>query len=258
MNEIVLRPKYQPSVGLQVDVIRPESFAGKDLQEIGSMQVFCGNQKSRLDEFFEIYGSMNEEGRIVIDGDVSRTKMIGRGMKSGEIWIKGSVDMYVGAGMKGGRIIVEGNADSFAGQKMEGGELIIKGNAKDYLGASYRGDWRGMKGGKIVVEGNAGSEVGEFMVGGKITIKGDCGAFAGVHMRKGLIVIEGNADRRTGAQMIGGTIVVLSKIDILPGFRLEGKEENPVINGEEFKGKFKKYSGDHAERNAKGTVYVKL
>jgi formylmethanofuran dehydrogenase subunit C len=262
MREIILVPKDQPRVGLQAEVIKPEEFAGKDIEEIKNLEVFCGNRKSKLGDFFEVSGSKADDAgelRIVIDGSVSRTKRIGEEMGAGEIQIKGDVDMYVGAKMKGGKIVVEGNADSFAGQQMRGGELLIKGNVKDYLGASYRGDWRGMKGGSIVVEGNAGSELGEFMMGGRIAVKGDCGPFAGVHMKKGLIVIGGSTPGRVGAEMVGGNIVVMGEIEsMLPSFMLKGEEENIEIDGERFEGRFEKYSGDHAERNAKGTLYKKI
>ena len=259
MKEVTLTP-LKPKVWLEAEVIKPEVFAGKDIKAIRELEVFMGNQQVRLKDFFEVSGSVAgspKEVKIVIAGDASRTKRIGQGMGAGEILIKGSAGMYVGARMTGGKIIVEGDADSFAGQQILGGELIIKGNASDYLGSSYRGDWRGMKGGVIVVGGNAGGGCAEFMLGGKIHIKGNCGPFAGMHMKKGLIVIEGNVPGRVGAQMTGGSIVVNGRIaSLLPGFKFEKEEENIEIEGEKFEGRYLKYSGDHAERQAKGTLYA--
>jgi formylmethanofuran dehydrogenase subunit C len=154
--------------------------------------------------------------------------------------------------MRGGKIIVEGDVDAFAAQEMRGGEVIINGDAGNYLGSAYRGNWRGMRGGKITVEGNAGSEIGTF-----IRVKGNSGAFAGVHMAKGLIIIEGKADRHVGGEMTGGTIVASEVAPLLPGFKLEGTEKDPKLDGESFKGTYKKYSGDHADARAKGVVYVR-
>ncbi len=259
MKEIILKPREQPDAGLMADTIKPDLFAGKGMGEIRSLEVFCGRQRSGLGDFFRVSGQKADDAndiRIVIDGDVSKTKMIGKGMKAGEIVIKGNAGMYVGADMRGGKVTVEGDAGSFAGQKMGGGELIIKGNAGDYLGASYRGDWRGMKGGTILVEGNAGSEAGVFMVGGRITIKGNCGPFAGVHMKKGLIIIEGSTLHRAGAEMTGGSIVVMKGTEVLQTFRPEKEETNVKIDGETLGGTYQIYSGDHAERNAKGTLYI--
>lgn len=259
MKEILLKPKELPDVGLVTETIKPDMFAGKSIKEIAALEIFCGNQLSKLGDFFEVSGETASDAsdiRIVIEGDASKIKMVGKGMKAGEIEIEGDAGMYVGSEMRGGKITVEGNADSFAGQKMRGGELIIKGNAGDYLGASYRGDWRGMKGGEILVEGNAGTEVGLFMVGGKITIRGNCGTFAGVHMKKGLIIIEGSASSRAGGEMTGGSIVIMGDTEILPSFTPEKKEKNIEIDGEKLKGTFQIYSGDHAERNAKGALYI--
>jgi formylmethanofuran dehydrogenase subunit C len=259
MKEIILKPKELPDVGLIAETIKPDLFAGKGTKEIASLEIFCGNQLKKLGDFFKISGKAADDAseiRVVIEGDISKIKMVGKGMKAGEVIIEGDVGMYVGQEMRGGKIIVEGNADSFAGQKMRGGELLIKGNAGDYLGASYRGDWRGMKGGAILVEGNAGSETGLFMVGGKITIKGNCGTFAGVHMKKGLIIIEGSTPDRAGGEMIGGSIVVMGGTELLPTFKPEKKEKNVELDGEKLKGTFQIYSGDHAERNAKGTLYI--
>lgn len=261
MKDVVLKPTEQPSVWLEAEAITPDAFAGKSIEDIKNLAVVAGNRKMKLGDFFEVSGTVEktpESIKIVIDGDVSRTKRIGQGMSAGEILIKGSVDMYVGAKMRGGKIVVNGNAAPFAGQQMEGGELTIKGNAGNYLGASYRGDWKGMKGGTIVVEGNAGSDIAEFMTGGKIHIKGSCGQFAGVHMKGGLVIVEGSADGRVGAQMTGGKIVVLKSAgQILPGFTPEGSEEIK-IEGENLKGTFLKYTGDNAERDAKGTLYVSV
>jgi formylmethanofuran dehydrogenase subunit C len=259
MKEIILKPKELPEVGLIADTIKPDVFAGKDTEEIRSLEIFCGNQLSKLADFFEVTGESSGDAkdiRIVITEDIPKTKMVGKGMKAGEVIIRGNAGMYVGAEMRGGKITVEGNAGPFTGQRMRGGELIIKGNAGDYLGASYRGDWRGMRGGTILVEGNAGSEVGLFMVGGKITIKGNCGTFAGVHMKKGLIIIEGSTPNRAGAEMIGGSIVIKGDTEVLPTFRPEKKDKDLEINGEVHKGTYQVYSGDHAERNAKGALYI--
>jgi formylmethanofuran dehydrogenase subunit C len=260
MKTITLLPKEQPKARLWGDLITPDMFAGKNIREIESLPIFCGNREAQLGEFFDISGSAAESAKdlcIVIDGDVSRTKRIGQGMKNGSIIINGNADMYVGAGMKGGQLIVKGNADAFAGQQLEGGELIIQGNAGDCLGASYRGDWRGMKGGRIVVRGNAGNEIGGFMVGGHIHILGNCGPFAGVHMRKGLIVVEGRVSECPGAQMIGGNLIAGCITSMLPSFEYEKEKEDIEIDGKKFEGIFQAWSGDHAELRAKGKLYVK-
>jgi formylmethanofuran dehydrogenase subunit C len=260
MKEITLKPKSQPSVGLEAEAISPDVFAGKSVSEIGALSVYEGKVEGRLAHFFDIGGEAGasaEETRIVIDGNVARTKRIGQAMRGGEILVKGDVGMHLGSKMRGGKIVVEGDVDAFAAQEMRGGEVLIKGEAGNYLGSACRGNWRGMREGKITVIGNAGSEIGTFMRGGVIRVKGNAGAFAGVHMNKGLIIIEGTAKRRVGAEMTGGAIVSSEVEALLPGFKLEGSEKDPKLDGESFKGTYKKYSGDHADARAKGVVYVK-
>ena len=76
-------------------------------------------------------------------------------------------------------------------------------------------------------------------------------------MKKGTIIIEGSTPNRAGAEMIGGSIIVMGDTETLPTFKKEKEEKNLEIDGEKYKGQFQVYSGDHAERNAKGALYVR-
>src|SRR3990172_8809572 len=106
MKEVVLKPKGQPMVGLMAEVISPDVFAGKNLSEIKGLPVFEGRLEKKLEDFFEATGesgSTAAETRIVIDGDVDRTKRIAQGMTAGEVIVKGSVGMHLGSRVKGGK-----------------------------------------------------------------------------------------------------------------------------------------------------------
>ena len=261
MHEIVFKLKEIPKLHLDVEGLIPENIAGKKLSEIEELEIYQGNRRVKLAEFFDVSGSRigekPEEIRMIFKGELSRVKRIGYYLSSGEVIVKGNVGMYLGAFMKGGEILVEGNVDSFAALNMKGGRLTIKGNCEDYLGASYRGEWRGMSGGEIIVEGNAGKELGAYMRKGKITVKGSVDSFAGANMRGGLIILK-KAFSRVGASMRGGCIIAEEIDEVLPGFFYEGEEENPEVEGEVFKGRYKIYSGDHAERKAKGRLLVRV
>jgi formylmethanofuran dehydrogenase subunit C len=260
MSEIILTPKEQPQVPLEVQSITPDSFAGKSIEEIKEIEIWHGNTKTRLENFFDVAGEAGatpSEIKITIDGDVHNTKRIGQAMTAGEITIKGNTNMYLGCEMAGGKITVEGNAGSWAGQDMKGGELTIMGNAGDYIGSAYRGDWRGMSGGLITVHGNAANEIAEYMLGGKLVVKGNVAIMPGIHMNGGLLVIEGNVIARTGGEMKGGTIVVKGIVnEFLPGFEYLGIEKDIDIEGEIFKGAFHKFKGDLATKGSNGIVYV--
>jgi len=246
-----LLPKIRPKMSIEAEVITPDIFAGKSLDEIANLPVWEGREKRRLSDFFDVEGenAPNPENvKIKIDGDASWVKYIGAKMTAGEIVVKGNVGMHTGEDMRGGRIIVEGCADSFTALSIRGGEIIIKGSAKDYLGAAPRGEWRGMRGGRIVVEGNVGREAGAWMIGGLIHIKGNVGQFVGVHMREGTIVIDGNAGARAGAQMIGGRIIILGKLEeLLPGFIYKDTVDFVEIEGTRINGPFARFIGDLTE-----------
>jgi formylmethanofuran dehydrogenase subunit C len=265
MEKITLTPNAEKYLVLEADVITPDVFAGKTIDEIKELKVWEGNTTWPLGKFFEVSGTAAAtaaDQAIVINGSVPRVKYIGSKMTDGAILCKGDVDMYCGAWMKGGSIIVKGNVDHFAGIQMEGGRLIIEGNAGNYLGASYRGDWRGMKGGEIVVNGNAGCDIGEYMIGGTITVKGNVDINAGIHAGRavgpkepgGKIVIYGNSPGRVGGQMIRGNIYVLGNIEcMMPGFALKTTQD-VELDGKAIP--FKVYTGDRAEAG-KGTLYLK-
>ncbi len=265
MEKLTLTPNGEKYLVLEADVITPDAFAGKTIDEIKELKVWEGNTSWPLGKFFEISGTVAakpEDQAIVINGNVPRVKYIGSKMTAGAILCKGNVDMYCGAWMKGGSIIVKGNVDSFAGIQMEGGQLIIEGNAANHLGASYRGDWRGMKGGEIVCNGNAGIDTGEYMMGGTITVKGNTDINVGVHMGRangpkdagGKIVVYGDSVGRVGGQMHRGNIYVLGKIqNMMPGFMLKATQDVEV-DGKKLP--FKVFTGDLAEAG-KGTLYVK-
>jgi formylmethanofuran dehydrogenase subunit C len=261
MAEVMLIPKRKIDIKLEADVITPDSFAGKNADEIGKLPVWQGPKTYPLSEFFEVQGdggSSAAETLIRIKGDATRVKRIGGGMSAGKIEIEGSAGMHVGTGMKGGEIRVSRDVDSWAGMEMTGGLLHIKGNAGDHVGCAYRGKWHGMKGGRIVIEGSARHQVGGGMDGGEIFVEGNVEGFCGIRQNGGLIIVKGRALRGVGAEMAAGTIVIKGKIESFsPGFEYTGMEEGLTPGGVELTGKFKKFTGDYAiSKRAKGVLYV--
>jgi formylmethanofuran dehydrogenase subunit C len=261
MEEVVLIPKRKIDIKLEADIITPDSFAGKNAEEIGNLSVWQGPKTYPLSDFFEVMGnggSSAAETLIRIKGDVMRVKRIGEEMSAGKIEIEGSAGMHVGTGMKGGEILVFGDVDSWAGMEMIGGLLHIKGDAGDHVGCAYRGKWHGMKGGRIMIEGSARHQLGGGMDGGEILVEGNVEGFCGIRQNGGLIVIKGRALRGVGAEMAGGIIVIGGKIErFSPGFEYVSME-NKVTWGEiELIGEFKKFTGDYAiSKRAKGALYV--
>ena len=260
MAEIILKIREKIGIMVEAEAIKPESFAGKSKEEIEALLVWQGPEKLPLSSFFDVEASSPsaspEETRIILQGDLSRVKRIGEGMKAGSIEIDGPAGMHLGAEMAGGSILVKGNAGSWSGREMKGGLLHIKGDCGDHVGSAYRGSWRGMTGGQIIIEGNARSQLGGGLAGGQITVGGDVENFCGIRQSGGLILVRGSAVRGVGAEMNGGTIAVCK--DILqpsPGFVETAREEDPLLGEVKLEGRFVKLAGDFAlSKNAKGTI----
>ena len=260
-KEVTLTLKQEVvGASLEAEVISPDVFAGKTLEDIKKLKLWKGNKQITIEDYFEISGESGdiaEETQIILEGDLSKIKHIGEGMIAGEILIKGNAGMHTAAKMKGGKVTIEGNVDDWAGVEMKGGALSILGNARNYLGAAYRGASVGMKGGTIIVEGNCGMEAGEWMKKGTITIKGKAGAFAGIHMQGGLLILHNLVAERVGAEMKKGKIIIHGKVEeLLPSFKFDSEVASAVIDEEkEIEGPFLKFVGDIAEKG-KGEIYL--
>ncbi|MBN1236206.1 MAG: formylmethanofuran dehydrogenase subunit C [Methanotrichaceae archaeon] len=273
MTEILLRSKGSIGIMVEAEVIIPDIFAGKKKEEIEGLIVWQGPFSLPLAEFFDVDvrsgaglledtgsdGTRPDETSILIEGDVSRVKRIGQGMKAGRIEIHGSAGMHLGAEMTGGSILVRGDAGSWAGREMKGGLLHIAGSAADHIGSAYRGSWRGMTGGEIRIDGSARSQLGGGLVGGQIVVAGNVENFCGIRQSGGLIVVKGSAMRGVGAEMNGGTIAVCGDIrQFSPGFIETGHEENVKLGDMQLEGLYAKFTGDYAlGKNPKGSLYCR-
>jgi formylmethanofuran dehydrogenase subunit C len=261
VGNVLLWPKGDIGIMIEAEVINPDIFAGKSQKEIEQLLIWQGPVQLSLSDFFDVdvkdsVGS--QETSIIIDGDVTRVKHIGHGMKTGKIEIRGSVGMHVGSEMAGGSIVVKGNAGSWAGMEMKGGQLHITGNAAEHVGCAYRGSWRGMSGGKIEIDGNAGSQLGGGITGGEINVSGNVENFCGIRQGGGSILIKGSAIRGVGAEMSAGTIAICGEIkQFTPGFIKTGSENNPKRGENQLDGIFEKFAGDYAiSKNPKGVLYA--
>jgi formylmethanofuran dehydrogenase subunit C len=212
---LIIRPKVDFEVNVEAEITPELALAETD--EIKKFIVYYGKFEVPLEELFEVIKE-GEDRVILLEGDFSRVKWVGKGMLDGEIIVKGNIGANCGAFMKGGRIVIEGDADDWVGAEMENGEIIVKGNARNLVACPYWGNLKGMKGGKITIEGNAGSYIGEKMVGGEIEIKGNAGDFVGTEMKGGIIKIHGNCGI-AGGDMKGGEIRIGGNFELVPTFR---------------------------------------
>lgn len=226
-GQITLILKEAPSLPVEGDSIRPENFRGKSRSEMEQLPLLYGNRQRRVKDFFQIELDGPESGRdekngdlpkILIQGDLTRFKGMGRGMTEGEMEIHGSAGFHAGALMTGGSLLIRGNAGDWLGAHMSGGRITVTGSAGHFTGGAYRGKIQGMTGGTILIWGKAGQMAGTRMRRGLIAVGGDSGDAPGFKMLAGTLLLAGRAGIRTGANMKRGTIILFKETGLLPTF----------------------------------------
>jgi formylmethanofuran dehydrogenase subunit C len=218
---LTLRYHGTTAIPVEAEIVTPDRLADKSPAEIAKLPVQHGNAVVPLGEFFTVTGDASDRD-IVIEGDCSRVKHLGAGMRTGRVTVRGNVGMHVGAEMRGGEIHVHGHAGDWAGAEMRGGRVHVHGDAGHLVGAAYRGGRHGMRGGAILIDGRAGDEVGATMRRGLIAVGGDAGDFAGVGLIAGTVLVFGTPGPRAGANMKRGTVGLLGPPAPLgPTFRFD-------------------------------------
>src|SRR3954466_1669057 len=89
------------SVPLEVEEITPDAVRDKSLAEIEKLEVFEGNVKSRLADYFTVSGDAADEIHEW-EGDLAGVHWIGAQMQSGKIVINGNAGRHIGSEMRGG------------------------------------------------------------------------------------------------------------------------------------------------------------
>jgi formylmethanofuran dehydrogenase subunit C len=211
--------KATSQVPLEVEGITPDALRGKTLAEIERLEIFQGNVKLPLAEFFAVSGDANDEIHDW-EGDLAGVHWIGAKMTAGRVVIHGSGGRHIGSEMRGGEIHVLGEAGDWLGGEMHGGLIHVRGRAGHLVGSAYRGSSKGMTKGTILVGGDVGNEIGHSMRRGLIAVGGNMGDLAGLNMLAGTILVFGDSGIRHGAGMKRGTLAFLGKAPpLLPTFR---------------------------------------
>jgi formylmethanofuran dehydrogenase subunit C len=217
---LCFRLKATSSVPLEVEGITPDSVRGNSLAEIERLEIFQGNVKLPLAEFFAVSGDGIDEIHDW-EGDLSGVHWIGAKMTAGRIVIHGSGGRHIGSEMRAGEIHVLGDAGDWVGGEMHGGLIHVRGRAGHLVGSAYRGSPKGMTKGTILVGGDVGNEIGHSMRRGLIAVGGNMGDLAGLNMLAGSIFVFGDSGIRHGAGMKRGTIAFLGRTapPLLPTYR---------------------------------------
>jgi formylmethanofuran dehydrogenase subunit C len=255
---LTLTLREEPAVPLEAEALCPDRLAGASREEIQSLPVWHGNERTRVGEFFAVSGAGDD---VRLEGDLSRVKFVGAGMTEGRLTVAGDVGMHAGAGMRGGELHVAGDAGDWAGAGMRGGTLVVRGSAGRQLGGAYPGERAGMRGGEIVVHGDAGAQAGAGVRRGLIAVAGRVGDAAGLRMLAGTIVALGGLGPRAGAGMRRGSIVTMAPATPLATFVFSCIYRPPflrlylrrlralglAVSDEQLEGRYARWSGDGLE-----------
>src|ERR1044071_5530386 len=165
----MLRLRYNANTSIPVEIegLTPQWASGKSLTEIERFEIFHGNRRLALGEYFSVSGD-GADGRLEFEGNLSGVHWIGAQMSGGEIHVQGNAGRHVGSEMTGGAIHVHGDARDWVGGEMHGGLIHVRGNAGHLIGSAYRGSRMGMTGGTIMIGGAVGNEVGHTLRRGLI------------------------------------------------------------------------------------------
>jgi formylmethanofuran dehydrogenase subunit C len=200
-----LRYKANTSVPVEVEGLTPSAVRNLSVAEIERFEIFHGNRKLPLAEFFEVSGDP-ADARFELAGSLAGVHWIGARMSEGEIHVQGDAGRHVGSEMTGGVIHVHGNASDWVGGEMHGGLIHVHGNAGHLIGSAYRGSKIGMTGGTILIDGSVGNEVGLTLRRGLVAVGGACGDFVGFNMIAGTVMVFGQCGNRPAAGMRRGTV----------------------------------------------------
>src|SRR5690242_8600195 len=89
------------AVPLEVEGITPDTVRGKSLAEIERLEVYEGNVKASMADFFAVSGDAADEVHHW-EGDLKGVHWVGAKMQSGRIVIEGSAGRHIGSEMRGG------------------------------------------------------------------------------------------------------------------------------------------------------------
>jgi formylmethanofuran dehydrogenase subunit C len=208
MSTLRLTLRERPAQRVDLSPLTADHLRGKSPDEVGAIELTCGNRKVRVNDLFTHSGNFGSELEIL--GSCDRLDGIGQGMTHGRIIVHGDTGAYLGAGMTGGSLVVRGNIGAYAATGMRGGRIHVYGNSGDFLAAAVPGDRHGMQGGLVLVDGDAGDRLGD-------------------RMRRGTVLVQGNAGAYCAARMVAGTIGVWGRVGGFPGL---GMRRGTLLLGE--------------------------
>jgi len=231
-----LRRELEP--GSSFEGVLPERLVGLTPPQLRQFPLRVAGHRACLGDFFDIQSGAPE--RLILEGDCRRLDHVGAGMRSGQLWVDGSVGHALAVGMSGGALWVRGDAGDAAACGMAGGQLTVLGRVGADLAGPVPGATRGMRGGLCLVLGGCGPRAAYRLRGGVLWLSGDIAGWGaadmiagtvwfnrppgpewGCGLRRGSLVMAGEAGRAVAADDFawGGAFTPSQQVD-LPFARL--------------------------------------
>jgi len=216
MSTLTLKLKSKPTERLDLSKLTPSKLSGKSTGEIGKTTLTSRAHPICVGDVFEILGTPGDT--LIFQGGSDRLDFIGANNEEGTIIVEGDVGAYAGQKMRSGRLEIRGNAAEFLASSLQEGLILVNGSVGDNMGAPRRGDRDGISGGNIVIKGNVGDLAGTRMRRGTIIAHGKIGSQAGARMMGGTIWGTQGFDQNPGIQMRRGLLIAPTMEHILPTF----------------------------------------
>jgi len=207
MSGLTLKLKTEPTFDVDAaslgDTLARSSV---DAANRSPLRIIGGDRALFVGDLFDV--GTRDDGRVVVEGALSRFHHVAAGWKAGELVVEGDVGSGFAGQMRGGRVWLRGDAGDGLARGMRGGVVRVTGNAGDEVGGPLGGRRSGMSGGRVRIDGSAGRFAGYRMRRGTILVLGDCGEFAGCCMVAGTVAIVGRVGGRLAEGMRRGTVIV--------------------------------------------------
>lgn len=226
---VTLRQTRSPDQHIVLRGLSPKRLAVLTGAEIGRMNLFLGNRRYPLREFFTVELSGQDAGTLTVVPTDDRIDWIGAALDSGQVIVEGGAGDLVGAGMTGGSIQATGKAGDLCGSAMRGGQLSIDRESGDHPGGPLGGEQLGQRGGIILVRGSTGAFAGECLRRGLLRVEGDTGEYLGHRMVAGTVYCGGTTGELAGYGMRRGTLMLRESPPSLPHAFADKGIKEPVF-----------------------------
>jgi formylmethanofuran--tetrahydromethanopterin N-formyltransferase len=192
--------------GSSFEGVVPERLEGLTASQLRRFPLRVAGYRACLGDFFDIEPGSPQ--RLMVEGDCRRLDHVGAGMRSGQLWVDGSVGHSLAASLSGGQVWVRGDAGDAAASGMRDGLLTVLGRVGADLAGPLPGATRGMRGGLCLVRGGCGPRAAYRLRGGVLWLSGDIDGWGAADMLAGTVWLNRLPGPQWGCGLRRGSLVM--------------------------------------------------